>query len=66
LYPINSLEQKIQWHHAANKLRHVNQGIMLVAGNVGPHLLADVAWPAVAALVMVPLALHLLKRILIK
>lgn len=66
-FPVGDLAPSIRAVAWISPLYHAVQVTRgLVTGDVGSHLLASVIWLVVAALVTVPLALYLMKRILVK
>ncbi|SFR16005.1 ABC transporter permease [Desulfoscipio geothermicus] len=66
-FPLSGLPAIVQALAWASPLYHVvNLTRGLVLGNVGTNLIFDFAWLVVVALVLTPIAIHLMRRLVIK
>lgn len=59
-----ALVQKIAWISPLYHLVNITRG--LVSGTIGIYLLADVVWLLIAAILIIPLPIFLLRRLIIK
>jgi len=66
-FPLSGMPAIVQTLAWASPLYHVvNLTRGLVLGNVGMHLIWDFAWLVIMALVLTPIAIHLMRRLVIK